>query len=120
MEPVEPLLSAHNAQEEPWRLRRLIRLDGRVRELLRILTPELADAESSQGEQLWTRHVTVLHDDRGTLQAHVSAALGGSAWLPVIALAVSRAWDGEDEGEVEFIVEGEPMPWPLASILTLP
>ena len=120
MVPIEPDFTAHNAKEEPWRLARLIRTDGRVRELLRILTPELAEEEGSQGERIWTSHVLRLHDARGTLQAHVSAALGASAWLPVMALALARAWDGEDEAEVEFLVEGETIPWPIESILASP
>lgn len=117
MEPNEPLLSAYNADEEPWRLRRLARTDGRVRELLRLATPEAPDSESSLGEQVWSRHVARLHDERGTLQAHVSATLANSAWLPAIALLLARAWEGEDEQEIEFVVEGEPLPWPMAAIL---
>ena len=117
MEPKEPAFTAYDADDEPWRIARLIRTDGRVRELLRVATPEAADAPSSVGERVWSAHVTRLHDERGTLQAHVSAALGSSAWLAVIALVLSRAWNGEDEGEVEFLVEGEPEPWPLAAIL---
>ncbi|GGC53514.1 hypothetical protein GCM10011504_34840 [Siccirubricoccus deserti] len=120
MVPIEPEYTAYNTEEEPWRLARLIRTDGRVREMLRILTAEAMDNVGSQGELIWTRHVRRLHDDRGTLQAHVTAALGGSAWLAVIALALSRAWDGEDEAEVEFLVEGEPIPWPLEAILGEP
>ncbi|MDB5373370.1 MAG: hypothetical protein JWP04_2012 [Belnapia sp.] len=120
MVPIEPSYTAYNADEEPWRLARLIRTDGRVRELLRIITAEVAEGEGTVGERLWTSHVSRLHDERGTLCAHVSAALGGSGWLPVIALALSRAWDGEDEGEVDFIVEGETIPWPLESILMDP
>ncbi len=100
MIPIEPDNSAHNPDDEPWRIRRLVRADGRVRELLRILTPESNEAEGSLGERIWTAHVARLHDDRGTLQAHVSAALGASGWLAPMALAVARAWDGEDEGEV--------------------
>ncbi len=37
-----------------------------------------------------------------------------------MALALARAWDGEDEGEVEFLVEGEPIPWPVEAILPAP
>jgi hypothetical protein len=120
MIPIEPAYTAYNTEEEPWRIARLIRTDGRVREMLRILTPEAADSVGSQGELVWTRHVSRLHDDRGTLQAHVTAALGTSAWLAVIGLALSRAWDGEDEAEVEFLVEGESIPWPLEAILGEP
>jgi hypothetical protein len=117
MEPNEPAFTAYDTEEEPWRIVRLVRTDGRVRELLRVATPEAADAESSVGEQVWSRHVSGLHDERGTLQAHVSAALGNSSWLTVIALVLSRAWQGEDESEVEFLVEGEPLPWPVKDIL---
>ena len=117
MEPKEPHLTAYDAEEEPWRIARLIRTDGRVRELLRVATPEADESASSIGEQVWCNHVSRLHDERGVLQASVSAALGGSAWLAVIALVLSRAWHGEDEGEVEFLVEGEPLPWPLAAVL---
>jgi hypothetical protein len=120
MLPIEPEYTAYNATEEPWRIARLIRTDGRVRELLRIMTAESAEGEGTAGEQIWTAHVRRLHDDRGTLSAHVTAALGHSGWLGVIALALSRAWESEDEAEVEFIVEGETIPWPLESILTQP
>jgi hypothetical protein len=120
MEPREPAFTAYNSGEEPWRLRRLVRTDGRVRELLRVATPEAADSEGSIGERVWSDHVNRLHDQRGKLQAHVSAALGGSAWLTVIALILTRAWVGEDEGEVEFLVDGEPLPWPGTSILPPP
>lgn len=120
MIPIEPEYTTHNTAEEPWRIARLIRTDGRVREMLRILTPDSTEGEGSRGEVLWTRHVFRLHDDRGTLQAHVSAALGGSPWLGVLGVALFRAWDSEDEGEVEFIVEGEPIPWPLESVLGEP
>ncbi|HYZ32929.1 MAG TPA: hypothetical protein VE684_11695 [Crenalkalicoccus sp.] len=120
MIPKIPAFSAHNAEEEPWRLQRLARTDGRVRELLRILTPETEDGEGSLGERIWTRHVARLHDDRGTLQAHVTEALGASGWAGAMALVLSRAWDGEDETEVELLVEGEPAPWPVVSILGEP
>ena len=120
MVPIEPDCTASNADEEPWRIVRLIRTDGRVRELLRILTAEVVDGEGSLGERIWTRQVRRLHDERGTLNAPVRAALGASPWLPVIALAPARACDGEDEGEVDFIVEEEPSPWPLKSILVEP
>lgn len=106
MRPVYPTMSAHNADEEPWRLDRLARTDGRVRELLRILTREAPDDESSLGEGVWVRHVTALHDDRGTLVARISPALAASSWLPVIGAVVGRAWNGEDEGSVAFQVEG--------------
>ena len=105
MDPNEPVFTAHNGEAEPWRLRRLIRLDGRVRELLRVSTPESAEAEGCVGEHVWAHHVRRLHDQRGLLQAHVTA------------LILSRAWDGEDEGDIEFLVEGEPLPWPAAEIL---
>lgn len=120
MEAKVPEFSAHNTEEEPWRIVRLIRTDGRVRELLRILTEEPADAESSLGEQVWSRHVHHMHDERGTLQLHVSAELGASGWLSIMALAAARAWDGEDESEVEFLVEHETIPWPLDAILVQP
>ncbi len=117
MEPNEPVFTAYDAEDEPWRIARLIRTDGRVRELMRVATPEASDSASSVGEQVWSSHVSRLHDERGVLQASISAALGSSAWLSVIALVLSRAWNGEDEGEVEFLVEGEPLPWPLAAVL---
>ena len=120
MVPIEPAYTAYNTEDEPWRIARLIRTDGRVRELLRIVTAEVVEGEGSLGERIWTRHVRRLHDERGTLHAHVSAALGSSGWLSVIALALARAWDGEDEGEVEFLVEGETIPWPIESILLEP
>lgn len=120
MVPIEPSYTAYNADEEPWRIARLIRTDGRVRELLRIITAEVVEGEGTVGERIWASHVRRLHDERGTLCAHASAALGSSGWLPVIALALARAWDGEDEGEVDFIVEGETIPWPLDAILTEP
>jgi hypothetical protein len=117
MEPNEPAFTAYNAEEEPWRIARLIRTDGRVRELLRVATPEDENSTGSVGERVWSAHVSKLHDERGTLQAYVSATLGSSAWLAVIALVLSRAWNGEDEAEVDFIVEDEPVPWPLAAVL---
>jgi hypothetical protein len=117
MEPNEPAFTAYDAEEEPWRIARLIRTDGRVRELLRVATPEAEDSPSSVGERVWSAHVSRLHDERGTLQAYVSATLGSSAWLAVIALVLSRAWNGEDEADVDFMVEGEPLPWPLAAVL---
>lgn len=120
MLPAAPVFSAHNEGEEPWRITRMIRTDGRVRELLRILTPEAEEGEGSVGEQIWTRHVLQLHDDRGRLRVHVTEALGASGWLAVVALALSRAWDGEDESDLEFVVEGEPLAWPLASVLARP
>jgi hypothetical protein len=120
MIPAEPDCTAYNAAEEPWRIVRLIRTDGRVRELLRMLTPESLVGEGSEGERIWASHVIRLHDERGRIEAHCSAALGTSSWLPVIALALARAWDGEDEREVAFLVEGETIPWPLDSILLEP
>jgi hypothetical protein len=120
MIPAEPDYTAYNAAEEPWRIARLIRTDGRVRELLRMLTSETAVGVGSEGERIWAAHVIRLHDDRGRLEAHCSAALGASAWLPIIALALARAWDGEDEQEVAFLVEDETIPWPLDSILLEP
>lgn len=117
LRPVYPTMTAHNASEEPWRLERLARTDGRVRELLRILTREAPDDESSLGEVVWVRHVTALHDDRGTLVAHVSRALADSSWLPVIGAVVSRAWNGEDEGSVAFKVLGSAALVPLSDIL---
>ena len=82
---------------------------GRVRELLRILTREAPDDESSLGEGVWVRHVTAMHDDRGTLAA--------SSWLPVIGAVVGRAWNGEDEGSVAFKVQGGATLMPLGDIL---
>jgi len=120
MVPIEPEYSSHNTEEEPWRIVRLIRTDGRVRELLRIITGEVDEGEGSEGERIFTHHVRRLHDDRGTLGVHVSTALAETGWLAVLALALARAWDGEDEGDVEFLVEGETIPWPLKSILIEP
>jgi hypothetical protein len=117
MVPIEPAYTTYNTEEEPWRVARLTRTDGRIRELLRIITAAAAVGEGSQGEQIWTSHVRRLHDDRGTLQVHITEALAGSAWLVVIGLVLSRAWDGEDEAEVEFLVKGEPILWPLETIL---
>lgn len=110
-------MSAHNAAEEPWRLERLARTDGRVRELLRIMTREAPDDESSLGEGVWARHVSALHDDRGTLIVHVSGRLAGSSWLPVLGAVVGRAWNGEDEGSVAFQVEGSMTVMALTDIL---
>jgi len=110
-------MTAHNASEEPWRLARLARTDGRVRELLRILTREAPDDESSLGEGVWVRHVTAMHDDRGTLVAHISGTLAASSWLPVIGAVVGRAWNGEDEGSVAFKVQGGATLMPLGDIL---
>ena len=42
-------------EEEPWRLTRLVRTDARVRELLRILTPEEPEGDASVGERIWTQ-----------------------------------------------------------------
>lgn len=110
-------MSAHNAADEPWRLDRLARTDGRVRELLRILTRESPDDESSLGEGVWVRHVKAMHDDRGTLIARISPTLAASSWLPVIAAVVARAWNGEDEGSVAFQVEDGTTLMPLNEIL---
>lgn len=110
-------MSAHNDAEEPWRLDRLARTDGRVRELLRILTRESPDDESSLGEGVWVRHVTAMHDDRGTLVARISPALAASPWLAVIGAVVGRAWNGEDEGSVAFQIEGSSNVMPLNDIL---
>lgn len=120
MLPTAPVFSSHNDEEEPWRLTRLIRTDARVRELLRILTPEEETGDASVGERIWTRHVMQLHDDRGRLRVHVSEALGNSSWLAVIALALARAWNSEDESEIDFMVEGEPIAWPIANVLSPP
>ena len=117
MRPVYPAMSAHNADEEPWRLERLARTDGRVRELLRILTREAPDDESSMGEGVWAKHVLALHDERGTLIARITPELAASSWLPVIGAVVSRAWNGEDEGSVAFQVTGEDKVMSLAAIL---
>ena len=102
VEPRIPLLTAHNASEEPWRLALLARVDGRVRELTRILTRDPASGVSSLGEVVWAHHVTQLQDDRGTLVAHISSQLAGDAWLGVVAAVLARAWDGEDERKVAF------------------
>ena len=120
MLPTAPLFSAHNDEEEPWRLTRLVRTDARVRELLRILTPQEDSGDATVGERIWTRHVMQLHDDRGRLRAHVSEALGSSGWLAVIALALSRAWDSEDESDIDVMVEGEPIAWPIGNVLSPP
>lgn len=111
-------MSAHNTDEEPWRLDRLARTDGRVRELLRILTRESPVDESSLGEGVWVRHVLALHDERGTLMARITPALAGSSWLPVIGAVVGRAWNGEDEGSVAFQVDGSLSVMALADILS--
>ncbi len=120
MLPTAPVFSAHNDEEEPWRLTRLVRTDARVRELLRILTPEEESGDASVGERTWVTHVMQLHDDRGRLRVHCSEALGNSGWLAVIALVLSRAWDSEDETEIDFMVEGEPIAWPLSNVLSAP
>jgi hypothetical protein len=112
MEPVEPKLSAHNAEEEPWRLRRLIRTDGRARELLRMVTLPAADSESSVGELVWAHNVLRLHDERGTLQLHVSSDLPAGPWLGLIAMVALRAWDSEDESSIAFFVDGAEIEWP--------
>ncbi len=117
MQPTEPELSAYNADEEPWRLRRLARTDGRVRELLRVLTRERGGDVSSVGEDVWARHVRTLHDNRGTLEVVVTAALVRSPWFPLIAAAVARAWDGEDEPAVAFRAEGGGRPMAFAEVL---
>jgi hypothetical protein len=117
LRPVYPTMTAHNAADEPWRLHRLARTDGRVRELLRMMTREAPDDESSLGEGVWVRHVTALHDDRGTLVVHVSPSLAASSWLPVIGAVVSRAWNGEDEASLAFQVIGGGAPIPLDDIL---
>jgi len=115
--PVYPAMSAHNTDEEPWRLDRLARTDGRVRELLRILTREAPNDESSLGEVVWVRHVVGLHDERGTLMARITPVLAASSWLPVIGAVLGRAWNGEDEGSVAFQVEGSMSVMALADIL---
>ncbi|WP_043344949.1 hypothetical protein [Belnapia moabensis] len=120
MIPIEPKFTTYNTAEEPWRVARLIRTDGRARELLRIITGEAVEGVGSEGEQIWTQHVLRLHDERGTLCVHITAALGASGWLSVIASVLARAWDGEDEGDVDFFVEEETVPWPLKSVLIRP
>ncbi|MBY0335170.1 MAG: hypothetical protein K2X11_01065 [Acetobacteraceae bacterium] len=100
MEPAHPQLSAHNTEDEPWRLARLARVDGRVRELMRTLTEDATDAAAPTGEVVWARHVRRLHDDRGLLIADVSEELADSAWASVVALVLARAWRSEDEQEV--------------------
>ncbi|MEI6161472.1 MAG: hypothetical protein WCP77_16670 [Roseococcus sp.] len=117
MRPVYPAMSAHNDTEEPWRLERLARLDGRVRELLRILTREASVDESSLGECVWAKHVMALHDDRGTLVVRISGSLAASSWLPVLGAVVGRAWNGEDEMSVAFQVEGSMSVMALTDIL---
>ena len=112
MEPVEPKLSAHNAEDEPWRLRRLIRTDGWARELLRMVTLPAAESESSVGEMVWAHNVQRLHDDRGTLQLHVSPELPASPWLGLIAMVALRAWDSEDESSIAFFVDDAEIEWP--------
>ena len=99
MEPRQPTLTAYT-EEEPWRLNRLARVDGRVREIMRVLTREPAGGISSLGEVVWAHGVTRLHDDRGTLVAHVTAQLAVSPWLGVVTAVIARAWDGEDERDV--------------------
>jgi hypothetical protein len=120
MEPVEPKLSAHNAEEEPWRLRRLIRTDGRARELLRMVTLHRADSENSVGELVWAHHVERLHDDRGVLQLHVSAALPNSPWLGLIAMVALRAWGSEDETAITFFADGQEIAWPGEALVNVP
>lgn len=110
-------MSAHNTSDEPWRLERLARTDGRVRELLRILTREAPDDESSLGEGVWAKHVSALHDDRGTLVVRMSSRLAASSWLPVLGAVVGRAWNGEDDGSVAFQVEGSTTVMALSDIL---
>ncbi len=117
MEPVEPKLSAYHAEEEPWRMRRLIRTDGRARELLRMVTLQSAESESSMGELVWAHHVERLHDERGTLQVHVSAELPGSPWFGLIAMVALRAWDSEDEAEIAFLVAGKAVEWNREALL---
>lgn len=111
-------MSAHNTDEEPWRLERLARTDGRVRELLRILTRESSADESSLGEGVWVRHVLGLHDQRGTLTLRVTSSLAGSSWLPVIGAVAGRAWNGEDEGSVAFQIDGSLAIIALADVLS--
>ena len=103
MEPTHPLLSAWNEATEPWRLFRLARLDGRVRELMRALTPERGTDASALGEVVWARHVLCLHDERGHLVAEISDALAASPWLVLVAAVLRKAWDGEDETEVTLL-----------------
>jgi hypothetical protein len=67
---------------------------------MRVLTREPAAGVSSLGEVVWAHHVTGLHDDRGILVAHISSQLAVSPWLGIVAAALARAWDGEDEREV--------------------
>jgi len=71
MLPNAPVFSAHNDEQEPWRITRLVRTDGRVRELLRILTPEEESGDATVGEltaavdttqQNVSKHLRVLHD----------------------------------------------------------
>ena len=116
MEPSHPALSANDPAPE-WRLARLARLDGRVREILRVLTREPVAGVSSSGEAAWARHVRSLHDTRGTLLIGITEALADSPWLPVVAAAVGRAWESEDEAAVAFRVEGRSRPVALSEIL---
>jgi hypothetical protein len=101
-----PNMTSHNSAEEPWRLIRLARLDGRLREMMRMLTSELDEAVGPVGELVWSRYVETLHDDRGTLFVDVASYLEDSPWLVVIAAALQRAWDGEDESSIVFRFPG--------------
>jgi hypothetical protein len=120
MQPPTPEISAHNAEEEPWRLARLHRADGRARDMMRIATEEPSEFEPSTGERIWSQHVLRLHDDRGVLQLHVTPELHSSAWLSVVALVASRAWGGEEENEVELLLGEDLLPWPLEPSLPTP
>jgi hypothetical protein len=115
---MHPLLSANNAEDEPWRLARLARVDGRVREIMRNLTPEASDREHSVGEVIWAHHVTRLHDDRGLLVADITEALADSPWVRILALALARAWDGEDETRQEVVLRlPDGMLWRFEEVL---
>ena len=116
MHPGAPALTARGSDQEPWRLHRLHRVDGRVREILRALTRENGAEVNSTGEIVWAEHVTQLREDRGTLEVHVSDALARSTWFSVIAAAAGRAWDGEDESTLCFHVAGASRPLALSEV----
>ncbi|WP_426958757.1 hypothetical protein [Muricoccus radiodurans] len=102
MVPRHPRFSSHADAQEPWRRDRLVRMDGRVREILRNITREPDIETGSLGERIWARHVNSLHDERGVLTVGITHALADSTWLAVIAAVLARAWDGEDETEIRF------------------
>ena len=119
MMPRSPDITAYNSAEEPWRLIRLARLDGRVREVMRMLTCEPSSAAGSAGEIIWSRYVEAIHDDRGTLVVSVTSFLEDSPWLVVLAAVLQRAWDGEDEDSIFFLFPGGNHA-PLQAVLPAP